>query len=179
MKDFKSYPFVVDKHNNVWKYIKDKEHFIKVTPWKVGEDRRVNKFVIEKLIIKNVLTQMKDKSKVHEIINNRWREINYSWIHDDKIYYVEEFNSKNDCLKAPVHKFKHIYKDRYGKKHEYFEEYRIGFYNGNIVWFNPYHYFPQLCVWEFKDINKEPVGYNHWTSAKIVRPIYNDKYEII
>lgn len=179
MKNFEFFPFVVDKHNNVWKYIKSKDHFIKLTPWKQGEDRRVNRFEIEKLIIKNALTQMKNKPDVHEIINNRWREVDFSWVFRGRTYYVDSFKSYNDCMKAPQHIFRHTYKDTNGKEHEYFSKYRLGFHNGKIVWFNPYHYFPQLYIWAFEDINKEPEGYNSWANAKSIRPIYNDKHEII
>lgn len=179
MKNFDSFPFVVDKHNNVWKYIKSKDHFIKVTPWKPGEDRRVNRFEIEKLIQKNLLTQMKNKSAVHEIINNRWREVDYSWEYNGKTFHVEQFKSYDDCMKAPLHTFIHKYKDINGNKHEYYERYRIGFHNGKIVWFAPYHYFPNLCIWAFEDINKEPEGFNSWANAKSIRPIYNEIYDII
>ena len=82
-------------------------------------------------------------------------------------------------MKAPQHVFRHTYKDANGKEHEYFSKYRLGFHNGKIVWFNPYHYFPQLYIWAFEDINKEPEGYNSWSNAKSIRPIYNDKHEII
>lgn len=179
MKNFEFFPFVVDKHNNVWKYIKSKDHFIKLTPWKQGEDRRVNRFEIEKLIVKNALTQMKNKPAVHEIINNRWREVDFSWVFRGRTYYVDSFKSYNDCMKAPQHIFRHTHKDANGKEHEYFSKYRLGFHNGKIVWFNPYHYFPQLYIWAFEDINKEPEGYNSWSNAKSIRPIYNDKHEII
>ena len=172
MKDFNKFPFVVDKHNNVWKYVKAKDHFIKVTPWEPGEDRRVNRFEIEKLINKNELTQMKNKSAVNEIINNRWREVDYSWEYKGRTYYVDPFHSTKDCMKAPQHAFRHTYKDASEKEPEYFSKYRLGFHNGHIVWFNPYHYFPQLCIWPFEDINKEPKGYNSWGNANSVRPIY-------
>ena len=179
MKQFEFFPFVVDKHNNVWKYVKTKDHFIKVTPWKPGEDRRVNRFEIEKLITSNALTQMKNKPTVHEIINNRWREVDFSWEFNGKKFYVDPYKSMDECMKAPLHKFVHKYKDFEGKQREYCESFRIGFHNGKLVWFAAYHYFPQLCMWPFEDVNKEPTGYHYWGNAKSVRPIYNDRYVFI
>ena len=179
IKNFEKFPFVKDKHNNVWKYVKTKDHFIKVTPWKSGEDRRINRFEIEKRILSNTLIQMTNKPVIHKIINDRWRDEDFSWNYNGNTFYVDQFHSYNDCMKAPIHKFKHKYKDKDGNWREYFNEYRIGFHNGDLVWFNPYHYFPQLCIWIFEDIKKEPKGWHSWGNAKSIRPIYNDKYEII
>jgi len=79
LKKFDFFEYVVDKHNNVWKYIKSKDHFIKVTPWKDGEDRRMNRFQIENLINIGKLVQMKGKPRVYEIINERWDNDERSW----------------------------------------------------------------------------------------------------
>ena len=46
VKSFNIFPYAKDKHDNVWKYIPAKDHFIKISPWKDGEDRRVNCFQI-------------------------------------------------------------------------------------------------------------------------------------
>ena len=107
MRNFEFFPFVVDKHNNVWKYVKAKDHFIKVTPWEPGEDRRVNRFEIEKLIIKNELTQMKNKPAVHEIINSRWDNIYYEWEYMGVKYTVEDCKHSLPIGRAPVHPFEH------------------------------------------------------------------------
>lgn len=50
IKSFNFFEYVVDKYNNIWKYVKSKDHFIKVTPWEKEEDRRINRFEIERLI---------------------------------------------------------------------------------------------------------------------------------
>jgi hypothetical protein len=173
MKDFNKFPFVVDKHNNVWKYVKAKDHFIKVTPWEPGEDRRVNRFEIEKLINKNELTQMTNKPAVHEIINRHWDECYYEWQYMNKLYAVDPRNDKNHYMKAPLHKFEHSYKTADGKVHTYTSDWRIGFNNGKIVWVSAFHYYPRVIIAKFESLDKEPCGDNYsWTTYCHVRPIY-------
>lgn len=173
IKSFDSYPFVVDKHNNVWKYIETKDHFLKVTPWETDEDRRVNRFEIENLISHNKLVQMKNRAKVHEIINNKWKDFEFSWNYNGDTYVASPNSTYNDAMKAPEHSFTHTYKDQHGIKHSYDSKYRLGFYKGNLIWFNPYHYFPQVCIWNFEKIDKEPKGYNSWTKISHIRPIWS------
>jgi len=177
MKHFDFFPFVVDKHNNVWKYVKAKDHFIKVTPWEPGEDRRVNRFEIEKLIQKNELTQMKNKAAVHEIINKRWADVYYEWEYMGVKFTVEDRKHSQSIFKAPIHQFEHKYKDATGKEHVYYDKgWRIGFHNGQIVWVNPYHYSPQVVVAPFESADKAPdYNYNNWTNEKHIRPIYSHK----
>ena len=61
IKSFDFFEYVVDKYNNIWKYVKSKDHFIKVTPWEKEEDRRINRSEIERLIESGELVQMKGK----------------------------------------------------------------------------------------------------------------------
>ena len=176
MRNFEFFPFVVDKHNNVWKYVKAKDHFIKVTPWEPGEDRRVNRFEIEKLIIKNELTQMKNKPAVHEIINSRWDNIYYEWEYMGVKYTVEDCKHSLPIGRAPIHSFERKYKDASGKEHTWIEKgWRIGFNNGKIVWVNYYHYSPRIIMSPFESIDKEPHDNFSWTTDKHVRPIYSHK----
>lgn len=184
VKSFDIFPYAVDKHDNIWKYT-EAGYFIKVSPWKSGEDRRVNRFEIENLIKNGKLVQYSTKSNVFEKLNKRWDNTIYQWIHDGILYQVELQNKNGeDFFKAPVHKFIHKYKDASGNYREYFNEYRIVFYNGNIYWANSYHYWPQVILWKFESIDKEPNrnlnSYQRWTKGYHVRPIWNtNKQEYI
>lgn len=173
MKNFDSFPFVVDKHNRVWKYVKAKGHFIKVTPWNNGEDRRVNRFQIEKLIKENKLTQMKDKPAVHEIINKVWDNCYRSWEYMGVEYRVDDREHAAHYEKAPIHKFEHFYTASNGEKCSWYENWRLGFNNGKIVWVNAYHYYPRVIIAPFESIDKEPKGNFSWTTYFHVRPIYS------
>ena len=185
IKNHNIFPYVVDKHNNVWKYIVSKQHFIKVTPWEYAEDRRINVFEIEKQILSGNLVQMKAKPRVYEIINKRWDDYEYSWEYEGTLYYASINHVDNKAYDAPIHKFEQSYKDKNGKKHTYYNEYRIGFYNGKLVWWTCYHYYPRAYVWTFESIDKEPKdkydetsGHwtitGQWTNIKHIKPVYNN-----
>lgn len=177
IKNFNKFRYVKDKHNNVWKYIPDKKHFLKVTPWENFEDRRVNCFEIEKRILKGELEQYTGKPKIYEIINKRWDDTESEWEYNGNIFFTERRgDNQNDCLKAPIHKFYHTYKTQDGKEHTYSNDYRIGYHNGNIVWFCFYHYYPQTIIIPFVSIDKEPEGMRtKWTKVCHIKPIYSVK----
>ena len=101
------FEYVVDKHNNVWKYIKSKDHFIKVTPWQKGEDRRINRFEIENLIESGKLIQMKGKPQIYAIINEKWDNDERTWEHDGMLFTVGKNFKANQAFDAPLHKVVH------------------------------------------------------------------------
>lgn len=177
VKSFDIFPYVVDKHDNIWK-ITEKGHFLKMTPWEDGEDRRVNRYQIEELIKAGKLTQYSAKPKLFEKLNKRWANISFEWIHDGKRFSVDVVDKYHpNFYKAPEHKFPHFYKDLKGEKHIYYSSYRIVFYNGNIYWATPYHYWPQVQLYEFESPDKEPVikleSYFRWAQGRYLRPIYS------
>ena len=178
VKSFDIFPYVKDKHDNVWKYISAKDHFIKISPWKDGEDRRVNRFQIEQKINKGELVQYSNKQGIKQIINERWDKEDREWDFNGDHFVVSPRMNDNDFYKAKVHKFIHTYKDQNGEEHEYSNNYRIVFFNGKIVWANPWHYWPQGQIYTFKAEDIEPdmmhSGYQ-WTKGYHLRPIYSCK----
>lgn len=184
IKDFKKFPYVCDKHNNIWKYTDD-GHFLKVSPWNNGEDRRINRFEIEKLIEEGKLTQYTAKSQLFEKLNKRWDDVTSSWTYNGDTFEVFTLGSDGrDFYKAPLHKFSHTYTLQNGKTVEYFSEYRIVFFNGNIYWATPYHYWPQVQLYHFVSENEEPLThlntYFRWVKGYHLRPIWStNKQEYI
>ena len=183
VKSFDIFPFVVDKHDNIWKYT-NKGYFLKVSPWESGEDRRVNCYQIEEKIKSGKLTQYSAKDKLFEKLNKRWDNATYEWTYNGDVFQVDLPNKNGeDFYKAPIHKFSHFYEDLQGNKHEYFSTYRIVFFNGNIYWATPYHYWPQVQLYKFISEDKEPEiqlnSYFRWVKGYHLRPIYscnNQKY---
>ena len=110
VKSFDIFPYVKDKHDNVWKYIPAKDHFIKISPWKDGEDRRVNRFQIEQKINKGELEQYSNKQGIKQIINERWDKEDREWDFNGDHFIVSPRMNDNDFYKAKVHKFIHTYK---------------------------------------------------------------------
>lgn len=177
VKSFDVYPYVIDKHYNIWKYT-DRGYFLKVSPWENGEDRRVNKCHIEELIKRGKLTQCSAKSTLFEKLNKKWDECGREWEHNGEHFCVDiQGNNGNDFYKAPIHKFPHTYKGIDGNKHTYCSEYRIVFFNGNIYWATPHHYWPQVQLYKFESVDKEPEtkinSYFRWTNGYHLRPIYS------
>jgi len=146
VKEFDFFEYVVDKHNNVWKYIKSKDHFIKVTPWKDGEDRRMNRFQIENLINIGKLIQMKGKPHVHEIINERWDNDERSLEYNGMLFEVGKNFKENHAFDAPLHRFVHSYKTQDMITHKYTNDYRIGYFNGNLIWWTCFHFIVINCT---------------------------------
>lgn len=173
LKEFDFFEYVVDKHNNVWRYIKSKDHFIKVTPWDNGEDRRMNRSEIERFIESGELIQMKGKPRVYEIINERWDNDVRSWEYNGMHFEAGKNSKENQAFDAPFHKFLHSYKDQDGKTVEYTHDYRIGYFNGKIIWWSCYHYYPRTYILPFESLDKEPSGFGSWTNIKHIKPIYN------
>lgn len=163
MYSFDFFQYVIDKHNNVWKYVKGKDHFIKVTPWESNEDRRVNRFEIEKLINEGKLTQMKAKPKLFEIINKRWQDDQRSWEFNGQIFQTNIYHKDDDCMKAPLHVFTEPYEDKY----------RIAYHNGKLVWFTCYHYYPQALIFDFVSVDQRPTDQVMWTKVTHLKPVYN------
>lgn len=178
IKDFNKFIYVKDKHDNVWKYIPSKDHFLKISPWKNGEDRRINRYLIEKLITNGKLVQYTKRSGIREIINKRWDNVDFEWDYNGDHFIVDALRSNDDIFfKAKIHKFPQTYKDRNGKETTYYNEYRLVFYNGHLVWATPLHYWPQVILWTFESEDKEPSIKSdmRWVNGKHLRPIYSVK----
>ena len=110
IKSFDFFEYVVDKYNNIWKYVKSKDHFIKVTPWEKEEDRRINRSEIERLIESGELVQMKGKPQTYKIINEKWDNDERTWEYNGMIFTVGKNTKENQAFDAPLHKFVHSYK---------------------------------------------------------------------
>ena len=173
IKSFDFFEYVVDKYNNIWKYVKSKDHFIKVTPWEKEEDRRINRSEIERLIESGELVQMKGKPQTYKIINEKWDNDERTWEYNDMIFAVGKNTKENQAFDAPLHKFVHSYKTQDGTTSEYTNEYRIGYFNGNLVWWRCLHYYPRTYIWTFEHLDKEPNEFGSWTNIKHIKPIYN------
>ena len=163
--------FILFGNNVVYKQTTHEDgHYIKISPWEVGEDRRMSK---EKIIdaLNNGSAKSLNKTKAKEIVNQLFRKIDYSWIHDNKLYCVFSDNNPraflvNNFDKAVKHPYT-IYGDR--KKDFY-----LVYYNGKIYWTTMTQYNPRVNLWEFNGFDSEPTDYYPcaWTSIKNLRIIY-------
>ena len=174
MKEFdvQKYKYVKDKNSNVWRYSESKKHYIKLTPWKDGEDRRVNVFEIEQLVKANKLMPI-SKLEARTLTNKRWDDHSTSWVFNGQTFEVKE-RSENKDIDFPMHTFVQYYIGADAQKHSLVNRYRLGYYNGDLVWWWSYHYYPQTYVYKFESIDKEPDTMNFWyTDCRHIKPIFN------
>lgn len=173
MESFEKFRYVVDKHNNVWKYT-DNKHFLKITPWEDGEDRRVNAYQVEKWIESGKVKQMATTQKVYEIVNKRWSGVSREWDFKHDHFTVKEAGEGGTWEEAPWHIFKSSYKVG-DKEFEIVDRYKLIFHNGHLYWSNCYVYYPIVLLMPFKDIDSPPerTCRNVYTKAKNCRAIWS------
>lgn len=174
IKPFEKFPYVADKHDNVWKYCIKSKHFLKVTPWEDGEDRRVNVYEVEKWVESGKVTQYTAKPKIFEIINRRWDNVSCSWEFGGDVYTSPEREKSIDWEQIPWHEFTEEFKSG----HKYTSRYKLVHYQGHLYWSTPYVYYPKLVLYEFNCIGCPPKNKDmrRWSHIKHCRPVFS-KYE--
>lgn len=172
VKPFEKFPYVCDKHDNVWKYSLSLKHFLKVTPWEKDEDRRVNAFEVEKWIEYGKVTQYTAKPKIFKIINRRWDNVTWSWEFDGDTYTSPE---KENCIpweQIPWHEFLEENND-----YKWKSKYKLVHYQGHLYWSTPHTYFPRLVLYEFKCEGCPPKNKDmkRWSHIKHCMPVWSEK----
>ena len=174
--DVRKYAYVKDKHDNVYKNLNKKGHYLKITPWIDGEDRRINVFEIESLVKSGKLTAI-ERTDALCAANKRWHTDERSWEFNGQTFCVEAIDGKDTekALKAPMHTFVTKYKGADGKDHSFDRRYRIGMLKGDMVWWEGTGNFPQVCVYRFISIDEEPKFDNGfcYVNARHIKPIMN------
>lgn len=161
--------FVKDKNGVIYKYIPFKSHFIKMTHWEIGEDRRVP-FKDMANSFENKCAKVIEKKKAATLINAYWDSIEREWNFDGKKYKVLSFNDYSVYVKNKynIDYFK-THKFKYGR---YDLQLYLGWYQGNLVWFIYRPNIERCCMTKFNGIDKTPgiyiIGY---TDKKHIKPI--------
>ena len=161
--------FILFDNNAVYKQTTHEDgHYIKISPWEVGEDRRMSKEMIIDAL-NNGTAKSLNKTKAKEIVNQLFRKIDYSWIHDNKLYCVFSDNNPraflyNNLTNAVQHKYPY-----YGNLTL---NYYLVYYNGKIYWAHIGQYYPRVMLYEFQGGDTEPGLPCMRTSVKHVKIIY-------
>ena len=157
-------PYIIDKKGNVYKFVKNKSYFLKVTPWKQGEDRRKTIDEVRHLLNSDKAHPEKNKNKIFELLNDIWDQTYDSWEHNGITYQsIPNYESgiKINYSDIPYHQF--------GNK-----QYKIGYCCGELVWVELGGYLPRVKLFNFCDENTEPNRLNwRWTKINHIRPILN------
>ena len=105
MKSHKEfYRYTVD--NNIYKWNANNEHFIKLTGWVSGEDRR--KYPSE---IRQECLETLNFDVARELVNKYWMNGVREWEHDGIRYNNDDTGLKSLWGEIPDHIFEKTYKD--------------------------------------------------------------------
>lgn len=170
------------KDNIVYKEITSHEipYLLKMSPWQIGEDRRVFNFNI-----KDYKSIKENKAK--ELINKQWDEDEREWDFSGEHYIV--YNSLQSDFKTtynnPRNIKEHSFANTIGRM-EFSVRYYICMFQGRLYWAELGGYYPQIKLYNFKDIDTYPRfnDFAQWTKASHCKKVYklNKKtktYEVI
>lgn len=161
--------FVKDNDGVIYKYIPFKSHFIKMTHWDIGDDRRVP-FKYMANYFENGFAKVIEKKKAATLINIYWDNLEREWEFDGKKYKVLSFNDYPDYVK---NKYEIDYFKPHNFKYEIYDlQMYLGWYQGKLVWFIYRPSIDRCCMTKFNGIDKCPgiyiIGY---TDKKHIKPI--------
>lgn len=173
----KNVKYVISEYGEIYKIIAGKDYILKLTPWKLSEDRRL-------FIENNKLPEGFSKinfEKAKKIINLQWDADEREWQFDNTIYKVynsldTEYKHTHDChnnRQLHHYDFEHEFKTGPLKGETYTSTYYLCMFQGKVYWVYRGQYFPRLALYKFKDIQTEPGEFVQWTSAKHCKLIYN------
>lgn len=159
--------YFIDTNGVIYKYIYNRNNFIKLTHWFMGEDRRIS---IEYLSKKYTNKELKilTSQKANELTNQYWNNLTREWEYDGRKYKVL---SIKDALTQ------NIDPEDDGKLHIFPEEYfryYVGLYRNRIIWYTYTSYNCSCLIFKFADINKQPSVLNDfcgYISRKGIQPI--------
>jgi hypothetical protein len=172
MKNMKRKYIKILLNNSIYKETKDKNIFLKVTPWKNGEDRRLTANYLARLKKQNMAVNM-SFSKAREELNTVWNNHSTEWIHNGKEYKVkanDKFIFTKDASHVKVYKWTNCR----GEEYTYTEDYYLCYYQGKVYWTHCSQYYPQLYLYHATtdNIEDETLCNGQWTNVKNIRPIY-------
>lgn len=178
--------YLIDGDGVVYSHSAKSPYFLKMTHWKSGDDRRIPFDDLMNKMSNNKDTLIKEirGEKANRIINEYWDKVCVRWEYDGVPYKVlprDDYehvkgNNGNDYISlkdVPHHNF-------YDSLIKYCGTYFLAWYQGHLVWVDAArnyfrHYFPQVILYKFKDINVEPSSENGimWTNVNHIKPILN------
>lgn len=162
------------KDNIVYKEITSHEipYLLKMSPWQIGEDRRVFDFNI-----KDYKSIKENKAK--ELINKQWDEDEREWVFDGNTYKV--YNSLQNDFKTtydnPRNIKEHFFTNTIGRI-GFPVRYYICMFQGKLHWMLSNSYYPQVQLYKFINIDTKPTTFAQWASAKHCKIVYKNNTEL-
>ena len=109
--------YFINNKGVIYKYIFNKNHFVKLTHWSIGEERRVDVEFLSKEYNNKELKELK-QTKACELTNKYWNSLTREWEYNSKkykalskedreLYYqildLKHINSKEKKLDTDLH----------------------------------------------------------------------------
>lgn len=164
--------YFIDNEGVIYKYIYNKNHFVKLTHWSIGEECRVNVEFLSKEYNNKELKELK-QTKACELANKYWNNLTREWEYNGRKYKVL---SIKDGLAQGIDPEKdgklHIASKNYNDVFTVNHRCYVGLYQNRIVWYS-YDSYIERCVM-YKFINIDTISISHpirHTNKKNIRPI--------
>ena len=168
--------YIKTNEGHIYKMTSNNDIFIKVSPYKRCEDRRIETNTLMEMINDNKASPLKVNKALAEI-NQLWRNYQEKWVYCGYVYKttLEPFSFK----KAKEHKFVHHYVDWLGREQTYTNTYYVCMHHGRICWVRHTQYSPRLHLYKFTNIDTEPdcCDIVQWTSINNLKNIYMKNYD--
>ena len=167
--------FLDKKNNNVYKLTNDSSTLLKLSPWEIGEDRRV--FNFEKKEKKFVSIPF---HKAMELINEQFANYERTWEFNGKRYKILNSSEKGATYLDGIGQYiKEVYHRIYENGYVSVSvlQYYLCWFRGKLYWMDSdWKYYPQVQLYKFEDINKMPSwdDFAQWTNVKNCKVIYED-----
>ena len=174
MKNNKKYIKTNDGH--IFKMTSNSDIFLKVSPYSMNEDRRIIYVELLKKINNNEASFI-NKNKALEDINSLWRDYEKEWVYNGNCYKIKK---EHFCFnKAKEHRFLHRYTNVHGEESTFHSIYFLCMFHGKLCWVQHSHYYPQMQIYKFIDLETEPSydDFIQWTNIKNLKNIYWKNYE--
>lgn len=165
------------KDNIIYKEITSQEtpYLLKMSPWQIGEDRRVFNFNI-----KDYKSIKENKAK--ELINKQWDEDEREWNFNGEHYIVyNSINTKYKYTYSDIHKDKKSHEFIVNstninfRHHSFSAIYYLCMFQGRLYWAELLGgYYPQIKLYNFKDIDTYPRfnDFAQWTKSNHCKKVY-------
>ena len=158
----------------IFKETSDNAKYLKVSPWKNGEDRRISIDNLKKLEVEGKVTKI-PWDNAHEELNTIWNKTDRYWTHDGNEYKsLSKIHISENTLPL-VHTFVHNMTGINGVEYTFQDQYYLVMFQGHLYWANLiYSYLhPQQRICQFEGIDVPPNRDNgQWTNMRNLHPIY-------
>ena len=167
--------FLKEKHKDVYyRHKEGTDYFTIMNPVKDGKDyvvpfdkmeKRFNEGKVEN-IKKNIA--LMNVSKIYADYTTEWEYNNTVFKVMPRKFYEDKNIFKNKLNALPTHEF-HI-------DSQYSEKYKLVWFQNKLYWLKFWHYYPKVCLYKFKGIERIPnlgTDFILWTDVKNIKPIIN------